>query len=113
MPRCASYSVLKILLLATLLPVFGNAQGSDSTKAAESDSTSTELSEVNASSITTNLDNTFSIISLVLPHNSLRNSKTLHNWPFFAFAVPAWAVTYNAKMDMGKLLTMPHAGFVV
>ena len=105
MPRHVSCSVLKILMLAILLPVFGNAQGTDSTKAAESDSTSTELSEVNASSITTNLDNTFSIISLVLPHNSLRNSKTLHNWPFFAFAVPAWAVTYNAKMDMGKLLT--------
>ena len=106
MPRHVSYSVLKILMLAILLPAFGNAQGTDSTKTAESDSTSTELSEVNASSITTNLDNTFSIISLVLPHNSLRNSKTLHNWPFFAFSVPAWALNFNIQKNMGPLLTL-------
>ena len=101
MPRHVSCSVLKILMLAILLPVFGNAQGTGSTK--------TVQSEPNESSITANLDNTFSIISLILPHNSLRNSKTLHNWPFFAFAVPTWATTYSAKMDMGKLLTLKGA----
>lgn len=49
---------------------------------------------------------TFSIIALVLPHNSLHNSKSLHNWPFFAFALPTWASKLQMKQDFGKMLTL-------
>jgi len=50
-----------------------------------------------------------SILALVLPHNSLHNSKSLHDWPFFAIAVPAWASKIGAKWDFGKLLTLRGA----
>ena len=50
--------------------------------------------------------NILSIVSIVLPHNSLRNSKTLHNWPFFAFAVPSWAYHFKLRQDLGKLLAL-------
>ena len=105
-----SCNVFKALILAVILPFYANAQGSDSTTVAQPDSAATAsekpAAKPDTSGFTSAFENTFSIISLILPHNSLRNSKTLHNWPFFAFAVPAWAVTYNAKMDMGKLLTL-------
>lgn len=55
-------------------------------------------------------DHVFSIIALVLPHNSLHNSKTLHNWPFFAFAAPAWSSKIGMKSDLGKMLTFKAAG---
>lgn len=51
-------------------------------------------------------ENVFSIVSIVLPHNSLRNSETLHNWPFFAFAAPSWAYSATAQYDASKLLTL-------
>ena len=88
-----SCNVFKALILAILLPFYANAQGSDSTAVAQPDSAATTPEKTttapNASGFTSAFENTFSIITLVLPHNSLRNSKTLHNWPFIAFSVPA------------------------
>jgi len=48
------------------------------------------------------LDNKLSIVGIVLPHNSLKNSETLHTWPFFAFAAPSWMSSY--KMSRGGKL---------
>lgn len=50
-------------------------------------------------------ENTLSIVGLILPHNSLKNSKTLHNWPFFAFAAPSWNSIYKWQKPSGKLAT--------
>lgn len=50
-------------------------------------------------------ENTLSIVGLILPHNSLKNSKTLHNWPFFAFAAPSWSTFYKWQKPSGKLAT--------
>ena len=68
---------------------------------AKQDSVPTDTSAIKYST-----ENTLSIVSIVLPHNSLRNSETLHNWPFFAFAAPSWAYSARAQYDASKLLTL-------
>jgi hypothetical protein len=68
---------------------------------AKRDSVPTDTSAIKFSD-----DNILSIVSIVLPHNSLRNSETLHNWPFFAFAAPSWAYSARAQYDASKLLTL-------
>lgn len=50
-------------------------------------------------------ENTFSWVGVVLPHKSLRNSETLHDWPFFAFAAPAWNSNFKLARK-GKLVTL-------
>ena len=50
-------------------------------------------------------ENKLSVVAIVLPHNSLKNSKTLHSWPFFAFAVPAWNSDFKL-MRNGKLVAL-------
>ena len=110
MCKRVSCNVFKALVLAILLPFYANAQGSDSTAVAQPDSAATApekpAAKTDASGVTSAFENTFSIITLVLPHNSLRNSKTLHNWPFIAFSVPAWALNFNIQKNMGPLLTL-------
>ena len=44
-------------------------------------------------------ENILSIVAIVLPHNSL------HNWPFFAFAAPAWTSNFRLQQN-GKLVTL-------
>lgn len=56
-------------------------------------------------SLKINRESILSLVSIFLPHNSLRNSETLHDWPFFAFDVPAYAYYVNLQKDYGKLLT--------
>ena len=51
-------------------------------------------------------EHTLSFLTIVLPHNSLRNSKTLHNWPFFAFSVPGWKSEAYLKKDFNPLLSV-------
>jgi hypothetical protein len=46
-----------------------------------------------------------SIVGIILPHNSLKNSETLHSWPFFAFPAPAWLSNYKWQKP-GKLATI-------
>ena len=50
-------------------------------------------------------ENILSVVAIVLPHNSLKNSETLHNWPFFAFAAPAWTSNFKLQQN-GKLITL-------
>ena len=110
MCKRVSCNVFKALVLAILLPFYANAQDTDSTTVAQPDSAATApekpAAKPDASGVTSAFENTFSIITLVLPHNSLRNSKTLHNWPFIAFSVPAWALNFNIQKNMGPLLTL-------
>ena len=60
---------------------------------------------VDSTGLKTSREGTLSIVSLLLPHNSLKNSETLHNWPFFAFAVPAYMYHFKVQQDFGKLLS--------
>lgn len=48
----------------------------------------------------------FSIMGVVLPHHSLRNSKTLHKWPFFAFAAPSVGSNVKIEKDINKFFTL-------
>ena len=107
MCKRVSCNVFKALVLAILLPFYANAQDTDSTTVAQPDSAATApekpAAKPDASGVTSAFENTFSIITLVLPHNSLRNSKTLHNWPFIAFSVPGWALNFNIQKNMGTM----------
>ena len=73
---------------------------------AKQDSLSADSSTVSpdTASLKITSENVLSIMSIILPHNSLRNSETLHNWPFFAFDSPSWAYNFNVRRDFGKLL---------
>lgn len=51
------------------------------------------------------LNNRLSIVDIILPHNSLKNSETLHNWPFFAFAASSWTTNFKIQRSSGKLAT--------
>ena len=91
-PRCKS-----VLIPALLCAAFALA----GEPGAKRESVPTDTSAIKFSN-----DNILSIVSIVLPHNSLRNSETLHNWPFFAFAAPSWAYSARAQYDASKLLTL-------
>ena len=62
-----------------------------------------------AAAVFAELEHNLSIVGIVLPHNSLRNSETLHNWPFFAFAAPAWTSGYRWQKANGNLVTFKGA----
>ena len=105
-----SCNVFKALILAVLLPFYANAQDTDSTTVAQPDSAATApekpAAKPDVSGVTSAFENTFSIITLVLPHNSLRNSKTLHNWPFIAFSVPGWRTEAYLQKNINPLLSV-------
>ena len=61
--------------------------------------------KVDGDTLQVSQENKFSVVAIVLPHNSLKNSKTLHSWPFFAFAVPAWNSDFKLQRN-GKLFTL-------
>ena len=52
-------------------------------------------------------EHSLAFIGVILPHRSLRNSESLHNWPFFAFASPlGWTSNLKVEKDFGKLATV-------
>jgi len=59
----------------------------------------------NKDTLQVELNNRLSIVDIILPHNSLKNSETLHNWPFFAFAAPSWTTNFKIQRSSGKLAT--------
>ncbi|MBR5693524.1 MAG: hypothetical protein IKX42_07505 [Fibrobacter sp.] len=93
MPRRTSRKPIS-LLMALFCAVSVLAAEPDSTASADS------------SSFKRYTENVVSIVSIVLPHNSLRNSETLHNWPFFAFAAPSWSYSLKMQQECNKLLTL-------
>lgn len=105
-----SCNVFRALILAILLPFYANAQDTDSTTVTQPDSAATTpekpAAKPDVSGVTSAFENTFSIITLVLPHNSLRNSKTLHNWPFIAFSVPGWRTEAYLQKNINPLLSV-------
>lgn len=85
--------------LAFFAAVAGAAEA-DSTEATPADSSRQDPSLALA------LEHTFSIAEFILPHNSLRNSKSLHNWPFFAFVAPAWKSEAYLKKTFNPLVSV-------
>ena len=91
-----SFCVITCAILA--VPAAASESSNASTNSTSADSPAKQ------SALLYSDENTFSIVFLGLPHNSLKNSKTLHTWPFFAFAAPAWNYKAEAKYEWGKLL---------
>lgn len=76
---------------------------------AQTDTTNTVASEPAAidSSFRTSVNHSFTWAAFILTHKALRNSKSLHNWPFFPLATPiAWNSDFRAEKDVGKLMTV-------
>ena len=76
----------------------------DSTQAKNASNNGAAPAEGNTLKVTT--ENILSIVSIVLPHNALKNSESLHDWPFLAFAVPAWGYNLKLQQDYGKALSL-------
>lgn len=97
-----------IALLFCLTFSFAEESGNAKPDSTVSDTASVELKaqQESKSIFSSGFDNTFSWVGIVLPHHSLRNSGTLHNWPFFPFAFPTWAISYKVQYDVNKLLTL-------
>ena len=93
-----------VLMTALLCVAFAFAEQPESTR--DSLPSDTPVVKTDSTSLKVTRDNVLSIVSIVLPHNSLKNSETLHDWPFFAFAAPSWAYRFGLQQDMGKLASL-------
>lgn len=60
-----------------------------------------------SSSLKIRLDHSFTWAAFALTHKALKNSKELHNWPFFPLAFPvAWNTTGTIQKDFGRFITL-------
>lgn len=88
-------------ILCGAISAYAEEQNTDSSRNVAADSA------IQDSSFRFSLNHSATFIAFVLPHQSLRNSKSLHNWPFVAFAMPmAWNSDVRLEKDLGKLLTL-------
>lgn len=93
--------LFRILAVAMLCVHFAFAQ------ATSADSTSKSgAAAADSSSLKIKTENKLSIVGLLLTHYALRNSKSLHDWPFFAFAVPAWSSAVKVRKDVNPFLSV-------
>ena len=95
----------KICKLVFVTVLFGAAFAVAAETADSSAVKKDSVAVADSTGLKTSREGVFSIAALLLPHNSLRNSETLHNWPFFAFAVPAYTYHFKVQQDFGKLLS--------
>lgn len=96
------------ILAVALAAVFAYSAPTQGVPATKADSTIVTVAADSSSAPDTSFrmkqENTFSIINILLPHHSLRNSKTLHDWPFFTFAAPSFSSSFKIEKDFGKIL---------
>lgn len=75
---------------------------------AEGDSTKT-AGENPENSIEIEVNHGLTFVGLIMSHRALRNSKAMHDWPFFGFALPAaWNSSISLKKDVSKLLSLKN-----
>lgn len=86
------------------------APTSDSTVAAQNLAASADSTSPADTSFKFTHDNVFTIIGVIFTHHALRNSETLHDWPFFAIAAPAVSSTYKLEKNFGKKLGIKSDG---
>lgn len=104
-------SVFKKLAIALLgCTLFWGVPACAQTDSTQTDSAQTATVQTEAaidSSFRTSVNHNFTWAAFVLTHKALRNSESLHNWPFFPLATPiAWNSDFRAEKDLGKLLTL-------
>ena len=86
--------LLKILVVCSFLVAVSPAAESENVQA-------------DSSRVRTEWEHGFSFSAVVLSHRALRNSKSLHNWPFFAFAAPmGWNSNFKLGADFGKAFSV-------
>ena len=103
-------SICRIVLVLTLAGAVLASAGENTNAGEKTDAKADSATQAIADTTEISQEHIFNVIGLVLPHNSLRNSKTLHNWPFFAVAAPAWVSTIRLKRDINRAFTLK--GFV-
>lgn len=90
----------------------GNANGADAnaTGTAEKDAAGTAAESkgnaADSASFKYSHDNILTIMGVVMTHHALRNSESLHNWPFFAVAAPALSTTFKVENEFNKLISV-------
>ena len=82
-------SICRIVLVLTLAGAVLASAGENTNSGEKTDAKADSATQAIGDTTEISQEHIFNVIGLVLPHNSLRNSKTLHNWPFFAVAAPA------------------------
>lgn len=66
-----------------------------------------ESSADSLSLVRTDWEHGLSFSAVVLSHRALRNSKSLHNWPFFAFAMPmSWTSSFKLGLELNRMLSV-------
>jgi hypothetical protein len=66
-----------------------------------------EKSADSAFSVRTGVEHGLSFAAVVLSHRALRNSETLHSWPFFGFAAPmGWSSDLKADANLGRFVSL-------
>jgi len=103
MLKC-SCSLAKIFAIGALCASFAFAD-------ADSSSLNTEIPS--DTSFRVKMENSLMFFGVVMPHRSLRNSESLHNWPFFALVFPlGWNSNLKMEKDLGNLFMLKGlAGF--
>ncbi len=67
---------------------------------------SLEMSADSLPLVRTEVEHGFSFYAAILSHRALRNSKSLHDWPFFAFAMPmGWTSNLKLGVDLNRILS--------
>lgn len=97
------YCTFLLAVLASAIWAFASENGADSTK-------NVALDTLKNSSIDTSFrysqSNVFTIVDVILTHHALRNSETLHDWPFVAFSAPAMSSSFQFIKDFNKLISV-------
>jgi hypothetical protein len=107
LPSICRIVLVLTLAVAVLASAGENANADEKANAGEkADAKADSVTQAIADTTEFSQEHIFNVIGLVLPHNSLRNSKTLHNWPFFALAAPAWVSTIRLKRDINRAFTL-------
>ena len=97
------WNVCKSVIFSVLLcAAFALAGESADSSAVQAD---TSAAKAESGALKVSRESIFSIAFFALPHNSLKNSETLHDWPFFAFAVPAYTYRFKVQQDFNKRLS--------
>lgn len=75
--------------------------------AATSPAAESENVQADSSRLRVEWEHGLSFSAVILSHRALRNSKSLHSWPFFAFAAPmGWNSNIKLGTDFGKALSL-------
>ena len=94
-----------VAVLASALFAFAAGTTPDSSKVETPPDTS-KAAIAPGSSFHITHNHVFTLLGVLITHHGLRNSETLHNWPFFSIGAPALSSTTKLQKDFSKLLTV-------